>query len=121
MPRLPTNLSQGLHGTGLSDLERRRKGQSSLMGFIPVTLSSSSCAISGWVKFTTGGIKMVKTHKVLVKIKNNSGLDMIYVDKWYRCGRSDQDWPKPFLMVTIKKFSAMKPTTIGSFLRVLAM
>ena len=37
---------------------------------------------------------MVKTHKVLVKIKNNSGLDMIYVDKWYRCGRSDQDWPK---------------------------
>ena len=51
-----------------------------------------SCAGWGLVKFTT--TKMVKTHKVLVKIKNNSGLDMIYVDKWYRCGRSDQDWPK---------------------------
>ena len=55
---------------------------------------SSGTVAVGWLKFTTVSIKMVKTHKVLVKIKNKSGLDMTYVNKWYRYGRSDQEWPK---------------------------
>ena len=39
---------------------------------------------------------MVKTHKVLVKIKNKSDLEMTYIilNKWYHCGQSNQDWVK---------------------------
>ena len=55
----------------------------------PVYRRKSSGTV-GWLKFTTININMVKTHKVLVKIKNKSGLEMTYgiLNKWYHCGQS---------------------------------
>ena len=43
----------------------------------PVYRRKSSGTV-GWLKFTTISINMVRTHKVLVKIKNKSDLEMTY-------------------------------------------